>query len=208
VADRASSAGSTSGAISGLRISRTSFVWTLLVGASSVLIGLEANSLVLVAFGAVGAFDALGSATLMVHFRHVIRHERASDKYEKLALTIITAGMAVLGIGTASESLYRLVGRSQSERTLSGISLAAVSVVVLATLTMRKFRIAARIPSHALRADGLLSALGAGLALTTLLGTATVAAFNWWWVDPTAALVVAAGAIAMALVTRAGPQPD
>jgi divalent metal cation (Fe/Co/Zn/Cd) transporter len=200
VADQAMVPSWSRSAIAGLRISRTSFIWTLVAGICSILIGLAANSLVLVAFGAVGFFDAAGSATLIIHFRHSLRHDRLSDRHEKLALGVITVGMAILGVGTAVEGLHRLIGHVPGERAPGGVVLAAISAVVLGVLAMRKHRIAPRIPSHALRADGWLSTLGAGLALVTLAGTGLESAFGWSWIDPAAALAVAGGAVTMSFL--------
>jgi divalent metal cation (Fe/Co/Zn/Cd) transporter len=80
------------------------------------------------------------------------------------------------------------------------VVLAAASAVVLVGLAMRKRRVGAAIPSPALVADGFLSLVGALLAAVTVAGTALTSAFGWWWADPTAALGVAAGALAAAFV--------
>ena len=53
------------------------------------------------------------------------------------------------------------------------------------------------IPSRALLADAGLSATGALLAVVTVAGTASTDAFGWGWLDPVAAAVVAAGAVAL-----------
>ena len=53
----------------GLRVSALSIGWTLSSSTAAVAIGMTAGSLVLVAFGLTGVLDAVGSATLVVHFR-------------------------------------------------------------------------------------------------------------------------------------------
>ena len=73
---------------------------------------------------------------------------------------------------------------------------------MLAALSAAKRRIAPRVPSRALLADGWLSGVGAVLALVTLAGTGLEAGLGWWWLDPAAALVVGAGAIAMSVALR------
>lgn len=78
-------------------------------------------------------------------------------------------------------------------------------MLVLAMLAHRKRRIAERIPSHALRADAWLSAMGSVLALFALVGTALEAGFGWWWIDPVAAIGVACGATALSVVLARGP---
>ena len=48
-----------------------------------------------------------------------------------------------------------------------------------------------RLRSHALRGDSSITAIGAGTALIALVGLALFHAFEWWWADRVAALIVA-----------------
>jgi divalent metal cation (Fe/Co/Zn/Cd) transporter len=183
----------------GLRISSYSLGWTIAAGTGVIVIGVIGNSLTLAVFGIVGLLDAVGSGTLIFHFRHAIRHETVSPRHERMTLLVVSTGMAAVGLATIADSVYRLHGHVNSRPLLPGIALAAVSVVVLATLASRKRRIARRIPSDALHADGWLSAMGAILACVVLLGTTLDQAFAWWWIDPLAAIVVACGAISLSV---------
>jgi divalent metal cation (Fe/Co/Zn/Cd) transporter len=189
---------------SAFRVSLASLLWTLAVGAAACTIGLLANSLVLVAFGAIGLLDAAGSTALVVHFRHSLRHEAASERHERIALRVVTVGMFVLGVATFAESIHRLVTHAGGDAVAAGIALAAVSVAVLAVLAHVKRRLAPRVQSPALRADSWLSAMGSLLALVTLAGTGFAAAFGWVWVDPAAASLVAAGAMALSVTLARG----
>ncbi len=182
----------------GVRVSCASLVWTVAASTAAVVLGVDAGSTVLVAFGATGLVDGLGSATLLVHFRHALRHEAVSERRERLALQLVTVGLAVVGLATAVESVERLLHRADARAAPAGVALAAVSVGVLALLAHTKHRIARRIPSGALRADGWLSATGCLLAVVTVAGTGVTAAFGWWWADPLAAFAVGCGAVAIA----------
>jgi divalent metal cation (Fe/Co/Zn/Cd) transporter len=46
-------------------------------------------------------------------------------------------------------------------------------------------------------ADSWLSLAGCLTAICAVVGTALNAAFGWWWIDPTAALCIALGAMAV-----------
>jgi divalent metal cation (Fe/Co/Zn/Cd) transporter len=81
------------------------------------------------------------------------------------------------------------------------VVLAAVSVVALTAIALRKRYIAVRLPSDGLRADGNLSAVGATLAGVTVVGTGMAEIFDWWWADPLAALLIACGAIVLGVRT-------
>jgi divalent metal cation (Fe/Co/Zn/Cd) transporter len=178
-----------------LRVSAVSLAWTIVSSCASVAIGIAQNSLVLIAFGLTGALDSAGSAVLVVHFRHALQHEAASERHERLALRVVTIGLIVVGTLTAAESVRRLVGSVHAEPVAAGVALAAISASVLAGLSSRKRRVAGMVNSQALLADGWLSATGALLGLVTVLGTGLTSAFDWWWVDPIAAAVVAGGAV-------------
>lgn len=191
----------------GITVSALSVMWTLLAGAAAVTLGLRNDSLVLVAFGALSALDAAGSSALVVHFRHSARHDRASERHEQIALSIVTIGMAALGVATVTESALRLAQHVLSRADAAGIVLAGVSLVILVTLAMIKRRVSAAIPSHALRSDSWLSAIGAALALVTLLSTALNAAYGWWWIDPVASMVIALGAVALSIKLARGGNP-
>jgi len=184
----------------GVRVSAVSIVWTVGSSAAAIVLGLAADSIVLVAFGLTGVLDALGSATLVVHFRHALRHEAFSDRHERIALRTVTLGLAAVGTFTVIESGHRLSTAVAARATPAGLTVAAISVAVLALLSHRKQQIAGRIPSRALRADGWLSATGSLLALVTVLGTGLTAWFGWWWADPTAALGVGIAAISIAAI--------
>lgn len=191
----------------GLRISAYSLGWTVIAGSGAITIGVIGNSLSLAVFGVIGLLDAVGSATLMLHFWHAIRHETISQRHEELTLRVVSAGMAAVGLGTIADSAYRLDQHVKSTSLLPGIVLAALSVVVLAALSTGKRRIARRIPSHALGADGWLSAMGALLGVVTLVGTTLNRAFQWWWMDPVAAIGVAGGAVALSVMLLREEEP-
>jgi divalent metal cation (Fe/Co/Zn/Cd) transporter len=189
----------------GLRVSQTSLAWTIAAGTGAIAIGAIGNSLVLLAFGLTGLLDGIGSGSLIVHFRHSQRHEAVSEHHERVALVIVTVGMAIIGIATVADSAYRLRTHATSDPLPLGIALAGASALVLARLALQKRSIARRIPSHALHADGWLSATGAMLALVALAGTGLDAGFGWWWIDPIAAIAVACGAVGLSIVLARGP---
>jgi divalent metal cation (Fe/Co/Zn/Cd) transporter len=179
----------------GARVSFVSLLWSTVTGTGSVALGLTGHSLVLVAFGVVALLDGAGSATLLVHFRHALRHETFSARRERIALRVVTIGLAAVGLATAVESVRRLAAPTSARALPLGVAVAGVSVAVLTRLAITKHRVARRIPSMALLADGWLSATGAALALIAVVGTAVTAVFGWRWVDPVAAIGVACGAM-------------
>jgi divalent metal cation (Fe/Co/Zn/Cd) transporter len=186
----------------GARVSLQSIAWTAASSTAAIVIGVASRSLVLIAFGLTGVLDGAASTSLLIHFRHALRHESISERKERAALRMVTAGLVVVGSLTVAESIRRLIrGGQPAPSAAAGLVVAAASTVVLASLAARKRRIARAIPSRALGADGWLSATGALLAVVTVAGTGLASVFGWWWVDPVAAGLVGCGALGVAVAT-------
>ena len=184
---------------SGVRVSTLSIAWTVVASTVAIGAGVKASSLVLIAFGCTGLLDAAGSTALVVHFRHALKHETFSERHEHIAFLVVTGGLVLVALTTMVESVSRLLTKTQGEQTLVGVAVASASVVALTLLARKKLALGRRIPSQALFADGLLSTTGAVLGVVTVLGT-LLSALVWWWADPIAALVVAVGALSVAVI--------
>src|SRR4051794_11024091 len=115
----------------GVRVSAASVAWTVCSSAVSIVIGLASNSLALLTFGLVGVLDAVGSASLIVHFRHALRHDALSERHERIALRIVTAGLIVVGVYGLVEGVHRFVAGHAVDPSPAGIAVAATSGVVL-----------------------------------------------------------------------------
>ena len=175
----------------GLRLSYITVAWTALACITSIAVGVASGSLVLVAFGATGLFDAAGSTVLALHFRHFIRHEVAADHLERLAHRVISVGLLVTGAATAIESVRRIAVDVDAHRSLFGAAIAAASVLILGVLAWTKQGVATRLQSGAMHADAWLSAVGALLAAMTVGGALLAGA------DAYFALAIALGAGAL-----------
>ena len=183
----------------GLHVSIVSLIWTLVVGGGSFIVGISTGSLAVAAFGAVGLLDAVGSASLVIHFSHARGRGAVSHRLETITHRIVTIGLAMTGLATAALSVHRLISKSAGGQSDAGIALSLVSVAVLAVLAIRKRDIAARIPSRALHADSWVSAVGAVLAVVAAVGVILHRSVGWWWADPIAAAVVGAAAMGLAV---------
>jgi divalent metal cation (Fe/Co/Zn/Cd) transporter len=186
--------------LSALRVSTTSAAWTAAASAAAIAIGVANESLALVAFGAVQLFDFAADVVLVVHFR-AAHQGRDAEHLEKVVLRIVSAGLAAVGFAAVVVSIRHLADHQAAQSSTAAVVLAAGSFVFLAFLAYAKHHIAVRLPSRALHADGQLSAVGAVLAGVTLGGAAATTAFDWWWADPVAALLIGIGAIGLGVLT-------
>ncbi|MFN2582730.1 MAG: hypothetical protein ABR498_08335 [Candidatus Dormibacteria bacterium] len=179
-----------------------SVLWTVGASTAAIFLGVSARAGALVAFGAIGFVDALGSVTLAYHFRHALHHDAVSASRERLAHHVVVIGLVLVGCGTAIVNGVRLASGDAAEASAAGVMVAATSLVALAALSLRKRRVAEHIQSLALRTDSHLSAIGAVLAGVTLAGTAATQALGWIWADAMAAEAIGAGAIALGVMAR------
>jgi divalent metal cation (Fe/Co/Zn/Cd) transporter len=189
---------------SALRVSAASAIWTLIASAAAIVIGLTGHAIALVAFGTVGVLDCAASVVLVAHFRNA-RAGGTAERLERVALRVVTAGLVTVGVATTVVSVLHLLHRRATASSLASVLLAAVSLIALALLSLRKRHVAVRLASHALLADSRLSAVGAVLAAVTLGGTAASSSLGWWWADPVAALAIATGAVGLGWTMRREP---
>ena len=72
------------------------------------------------------------------------------------------------------------MAQAQPETSLVGLGLLLASAVVLPPLAIAKYRVAARLGSGALRADSILTAVAAVLAVISLASMVAAQAFGLW----------------------------
>lgn len=182
-------------------VSVQSVVWTAVASSLAVVLGVAGHTVVLIALGAIGYIDGIGSVALAYHFHHARRHDALSERLERLAHRIVVVGLLSVGLGTIGVSLGRLITGTSGDASIAGTALAASSLVVLTGLAARKRSLARRVSSGALLTDSHLSGVGALQAGVALAGAATTRWFGWHWADAAAALVVGAVAVILAIST-------
>jgi divalent metal cation (Fe/Co/Zn/Cd) transporter len=180
------------------RISIASVAYSFVSSSVAIVLGLGA-SIVLVAFGAIGLVDMLGSIALTFHFRHALHHEVMHARAERVVHRVVRSGMFVVGAATLAVSAVRLATGAEGSAPVGGSALAGVSVVVLAVLSTRKIRLGREVASRALVVDGRVSGVGAVQAAIALLGLAATRWFDAGWADAVAAMVVGAAAALVAI---------
>lgn len=166
--------------------------WMTVEGAVAILAGIAASSIALAGFGIDSAIEGIASLIIIWRFTG---SRLASEAAEERAQKLVAITFFLLAPYIAVESLRDLIGGHHPEASWVGIALAAVSLVLMPLLGLAKQRIGKEIGSAATAGEGsqnLLCAYMAGALLVGLLGNALLGA---WWLDPAAALVIAALAL-------------
>lgn len=190
----------------GLRVSLASIAWALTASAAEIFLGVTHRVLTILVFGIAGALDAAGSVTLVVHFRHALRHDELTERHERRATLVVSSGLVALGVLTLLESTRRLVTHEAGGETALGAAIAAASLVLLPVLAFAKQSAGRQLDSTALVADGWLSLSGAVLAAIALASASVSSHAGLWWVDPSAAAVIAVVAGIYGVFVLAGEQ--
>ena len=162
--------------------------WNSLEAVVSIAAGLLAGSIALVGFGLDSLIEVSSGAALLwrLHMDAPVRRERA----EQMALKLVGVSFLLLAAYVAFDSVKSLVKREAPETSYAGITIAALSLVVMPLLARAKRRVAAEISSRALHADSRQTDICMYLSAIVLGGLALNALFGWWWADPVAALVM------------------
>jgi divalent metal cation (Fe/Co/Zn/Cd) transporter len=178
-------------------LSSATVAWNAVVGGGAVFTAVLTGALSLIGFGVTALIDSSVSVLLIWRFRaEEIGHAERAVRAERLALRV--AGVAFLAIAAylAVQSVRALASAKHADTSAFGVAESLASVVVLPVLGVAKYRVALRLRSRALRADGMLTLFGATLALVALAALLAERALGWWWGDAVGALVIAAAVAA------------
>jgi len=120
----------------------------------------------------------------------------SSETAERRAVRLIALSFIAIALYVTADAVLKLLGiGEQPEPSVIGLTITALSLVVMPSLAWAKRRVAAGLGSVALKADAAETQLCTYLSAVVLIGLAANALAGWWWMDPLAGLVVAALAI-------------
>lgn len=152
--------------------------------------GTIANSIALIGFGLDSVIEVSSAAAVAWQFAGP-DHERR----EKVALRIIAGSFFALAAYVSFEAIRTLVGAGQPEHSPVGITLVAISVVVMPFLSWAQRRAGRELGSASAVADSKQTLLCTYLSAAVLVGLVLNATLGLWWADPVVALGLAAVAI-------------
>jgi divalent metal cation (Fe/Co/Zn/Cd) transporter len=173
----------------GLRLNYTTIGYNLLEAVASIIAGLLAGSVALVGFGVDSAIEVTAAVAAQWRLRSDLdpaRRERA----ERITLQVIGWSFLALAAYVLYDSGRTLWLRERPERSVAGIVILMLSVVVMPLLARAKRRVAHGLASRALEADARQTSLCAYLSVIALVGVALNALVGWWWADPVSALAM------------------
>ncbi|MBI2157337.1 MAG: cation transporter [Candidatus Rokubacteria bacterium] len=173
----------------GRRLQYLTIAWNSAECVVALVAGLLAGSVALVGFGFDSAIEVASSVAAL--WRLAREHDAARrEAAERRALRLIGIGFLLLAAYVLWDAIDALAGRHAPERTLAGIVLAALSLVVMPLLARLKRRVAVSLASGALEAETRQTEICAWLSAILLAGLGLNAWLGWWWADPAAGLAM------------------
>lgn len=170
-------------------LSWLSLVWMGAEGAIALVAGILAGSIALISFGLDSFIEGFASLVIVWRFTG---SRLLSHAAEERAQKLVAIQFFLLAPYVGFEAIHKLVTAEQPETSWLGIALVTSSVIGMPFLGVAKRRLADKLGSVATRGEGTQNLLCAYLAAAVLLGLLGNALLGLWWLDPIAALVVAA----------------
>lgn len=152
--------------------------------------GVAASSAALIGFGLDSIVEVLSAGAVAWQFSGTDHETR-----EQTAMRVIAFSFFALAAYVTFDAGRSLLGVAEPQESTIGIALAAVSVVVMPTLSWFERRTGRELGSATVVADSKQTLLCAWLSGILLVGLLLNAVLDWSWADPAAALVIAVVAI-------------
>lgn len=173
----------------GKRLEYFTISYNSVEGLVSIIAGMIAGSVSLIGFGLDSLIEVTSGAALLWRLHRDLDRSRR-EQVERITLRIVGGCFIALALYILYESGSALIGHEAPERSIPGIIIAAVSVVVMPLLARAKRRVAAGIGSGAMQADSRQTDFCTYLSAILLGGLLLNAVVGWWWADPVAGLVM------------------
>ena len=168
----------------------TTITYNVVEAVVALVAGTAASSVALIGFGLDSMIEVSSAAAVAWQFSGSDHEQR-----ERVALRVIAGSFFALAAYVSVEAVRSLLGGGEAERSMVGIVLVAVSVVVMPFLSWAQRRAGHELGSASAVADSKQTLLCTYLSAAVLVGLVLNAALGWWWADPAAALVLAVLAV-------------
>ncbi|MFI6957229.1 cation transporter [Nocardia sp. NPDC050408] len=152
--------------------------------------GARVSSTALIGFGLDSVIEVSSAAAVAWQFAG-----SDPEKREKIALRIIALSFVALAAYVTVDSIRGLLGLGEAEHSPIGITLAAVSLVIMPVLSWGQRRAGRELGSASAVADSKQTLLCTYLSAVLLVGLLANLLLGWSWADPIAALFIAAIAV-------------
>jgi Co/Zn/Cd efflux system component len=152
--------------------------------------GARVSSTALIGFGLDSVIEVSSATAVAWQFAG-----RDPEAREKIALRIIAFSFFGLAVYVTVDAGHSLLGFGEARHSIIGITLAAVSLVVMPVLSYGQRRAGRELGSRSAVADSKQTLLCTYLSALLLIGLLLNSLLGWSWADPMAGLVIAGIAV-------------
>ena len=153
----------------GKLLSRITLAYNAAEGVIAIGAGLLAGSIALIGFGVDSVIEVASSLASLFRLHRDADAERRAHA-ERIALRIVGWSFLVLAAYIAIDASHALYAREAPEKSIPGLLLTLLSVIVMPILARAKRRVAQTLGSRALVADATQTSLCAYLSVIVLVG--------------------------------------
>ena len=171
----------------GLRLNYLTIGYNVFEAVVSLTAGALAGSVALVGFGVDSLVEVSASVAAQWRLRVDVDASRRAHA-ERVARRIIGWCFIALTIYVTADSAKTLWFTERPDRSIPGILILTMSVIIMPVLARAKRKVANELSSNSLRADARQTSLCAYLSVIALAGVLLNAVAGFWWADPVAAL--------------------
>ena len=174
----------------GVMLEVFTIAWNVIEAVIAVGAGIVSNSVALIGFGLDSLIEVAAAVALFRRLRAELKGQEPSEAAERKALRVVAITFFILAAYVLYEAGSALFTNEHSEKSMVGIVLSAVSLVIMPFLGFAKLRTGRALKSKALIADSVETFVCCYLSAALLLGLGLNAALGWWWADPVAAFLM------------------
>lgn len=170
-----------------LALSYMTVGYNILEGLVSLVFASLGDSPALLGFGIDSLVESLSGLVMIWRFSSSARDELR----EQRAIRLVGLSLMVLGGYVAWEAARALYHGEPPERSVAGLIIAGLSLIVMPLLYVLKRRTASRLNSRSLATDAKQTLACMLLSCALLAGSGLNYTMGWWYADPLAALWIA-----------------
>lgn len=165
--------------------------YNVVEGVAAVAVGLLTNSSALFSFGLDSFTESLSGSVMIWRFSKE-HSEEDEERMEQKAQKLVAYTFFILGAFVLYEAVTQLIAHEEPEKSLFGIVVAVLSLIIMPSLMLAKYRTGKLLKSKSLISDSKQTLACVIMSATLLIGVGLNYFFGLWWADPLAAIAIAA----------------
>lgn len=173
-----------------LLLSFATVIYNVVEGIVAVIVGSLTNSSALFAFGLDSFIESLSGSVMIWRFGKP-RDPEDEERVEQKARKLVAYTFFILAAYVLYDATSQLFAREEPEKSLFGIVIAVLSLLIMPVLAIAKRRTGEQLKSKSLIADSQQTFACVIMSGTLLLGVGLNYAFGLWWADPVAGIAIA-----------------